>query len=80
MARDALELWGFLTEVLVERRQDPDADGFDILACKKYKNHVSDVVSVEVEEGVQIADWEEVDAHRKSAAFPSSSGGAASLV
>jgi hypothetical protein len=80
MARDALELRGFLTKVLVERRQDPDVDRFDILACKKYKNRVRDVVSVEVEEGVQKADWEEVDAHRKSAAFPGSSGGAVSLV
>jgi hypothetical protein len=79
MARDALELRGFLAEVLVERWQDPDADGFDVLACKKYKNHVRDVVSVEVEEGVQKANWEEVDAHQKSTAFPGSSGGTASL-
>jgi hypothetical protein len=80
MARDALELRGFLAEVLVERRQDLDTDGFDVLACKKYKNRVREVVSVEVEEGVQKADWEEIDAHRKSATFPGSSGGAASLV
>jgi hypothetical protein len=80
MARDALELRGFLAEVLVERWQDPDTDRFNILACKKYKNRVRDLVSVEVEEGMQVANWEEVDAHRKSTAFAGSSGGTASLV
>jgi hypothetical protein len=70
----------FLAGAGVWRQQDSDADGFDVLACKKYKNCVREVVLVEVEEGVKKTDREGVEAHQKSTAFPSSSSGAASLV
>jgi hypothetical protein len=35
MTRDALELQGFLDEVLVERRQDPDAVVLVVLELKR---------------------------------------------
>jgi hypothetical protein len=43
MTRDALELRGFLAEVLVERRQDPDAVVLVILELKRGRGYVREV-------------------------------------
>jgi hypothetical protein len=43
MTRDALELRGFLAEVLVERRQDPDVVVLVILELKRGRGYVREV-------------------------------------
>jgi hypothetical protein len=43
MTQDALELQGFLAEVLVERRQDPDAVVLVILELKQGRGYVREV-------------------------------------
>jgi hypothetical protein len=43
MTRDALELRGFLSEVLVERRQDPDAVVLIVLELKQGWGYVREV-------------------------------------
>jgi hypothetical protein len=43
MTRDALELRGFLAEVLVERRQDPDAVILIVLELKRGWGYVREV-------------------------------------
>jgi hypothetical protein len=43
MTRDTLELRGFLVEVLVERRQDPDAVVLVILELKRGRGYVREV-------------------------------------
>jgi hypothetical protein len=43
MTRDALELRGFLTEILVEWRQDPDAVVLVVLELKRGRGYVREV-------------------------------------
>jgi hypothetical protein len=43
MTQDALELRGFLAEVLVERRQDPDAVVLVVLELKQGRGYVREV-------------------------------------
>jgi hypothetical protein len=60
VTRGALELRGFLTEVLVGRRRDSDVVEYDVLERKKSRKRVREVGSVEAKVIVQWNDLEGV--------------------
>jgi hypothetical protein len=56
MTRDALELRGFLAEVLVERRQDPDTVVLIVLELKQGWGYVKEVRVSKGREKVHVVD------------------------
>jgi hypothetical protein len=80
MTRGSLELQGFLAEVLVERRQDPDTVVLVVLELKRGRGYVREVRVVKVKECVAEKDREEARTYGYSSASSVNSGGAAALI
>jgi hypothetical protein len=79
MTRDALELLGFLAEVLVERRQDPDAVVLVVLELKRGRGYVREVRVSKGREKVHEVDRKGRDLPRIGDALSGYGGAVASV-